>query len=139
LYGSILEMSISEIKSKLSSIAEFSELGSALNNPLRTYSSGMAARLGFSVIVNTDANILLIDEVLAVGDAKFKKKCEKFLLNFKTNGGTLIIVSHEIDVVSKICDSGIILDLGRLYFKGDIQVVLKKYTELFSKQESSVY
>lgn len=133
LYGSILGMSISEIKSKLSRIIDFSELGSALYNPLRTYSSGMAARLGFSIIINNDADILLIDEVLAVGDAKFKKKCRNFLLDYKKRGGTLVIVSHEIITLSEICDTGIILDSGKLYFKGDIKSVTQKYTKLMSR------
>lgn len=126
LYSTILGMSASEYNSKKNDIFDFSELGSALDRPLRTYSAGMIARLGFATIANFDSDVILIDEVLAVGDSQFKLKCNRFLKNYTKNGGTLVIVSHELSEVAKICDSGILLSEGFIVDEGPILPLLKK-------------
>lgn len=130
LYGSILGMTMAELRRQFDSIVQFSELEDALDNPIRTYSSGMIARLGFSTIIHTPADILLIDEVLAVGDSRFKEKCRQFLHDFKTKQGTLVIVSHEIETLEKMCDSGVCMSLGRVIESGDITSVVATYKRL---------
>ena len=130
LYGSILGMSLADLHKNIGAIIDFSELESAIDNPIRTYSDGMIARLGFSTIIHTPADILLIDEVLAVGDSGFKEKCKDFLNNFKKQQGTLVIVSHELEVLEDMCDFGVCLDMGKLVEQGPIDKILKKYGEL---------
>lgn len=130
LYGAILGMSLKELHAKVDSIIEFSELASVIKNPIQTYSSGMIARLGFSTIVHVPANIILIDEILAVGDLEFKQKCSDYLSEFRANGGTLVIVSHEIEVLESICDTGMLLHLGKVVTTGSMQNVLQNYKQL---------
>lgn len=129
LYGSILGMRIAEIRSRFDQIAEFSELEGAIEQPLRTYSAGMIARLGFSTIINAPADILLIDEVLAVGDARFQAKCHRALREFRARGGTLVIVSHNMKELIEVCDEGICLDLGRVVDAGSMASVVARYEE----------
>ncbi len=128
LHGSILGMTLREIRGSFDKIVEFSELGSAIESPLRTYSAGMTARLGFAIIAHCAADILLIDEVLAVGDAHFREKCYQYLHAFKKRDGTLIIVSHNTLELASICDEGICLDLGHVVNKGPIEGVIAGYT-----------
>lgn len=127
LYGSILGMTIREIRERLAKILDFSELGDAVDNPLRTYSSGMVTRLGFATIIHAPADILLIDEVLAVGDASFQKKCKTFLRQFKSRNGSLIIVSHDMQELREVCDEGICLNQGVVSSKGNIEAVIDDY------------
>ncbi len=127
LYGSILGMTLREIRARIGAILEFSELEDAIENPLRTYSAGMIARLGFSVIAHCSADILLIDEVLAVGDARFQAKCLDYLREFKRRNGTLIIVSHNMKELSNICDEGVCLELGKVTSAGPIESVIAAY------------
>ena len=100
LYASILGMTLAEIRKCFDSIVDFSELEGAIDNPIRTYSNGMIARLGFSTIIHVPVDLLLIDEVLAVGDSRFKEKCKQYLYDFKARNGTLVIVSHEIGTLA---------------------------------------
>ena len=127
LYGSILGMTIGEIKERLPKVIEFSELGDAVDSPLRTYSSGMITRLGFATIIHAPADILLIDEVLAVGDAAFQKKCKTVLRDFKLNNGSLIIVSHDLGELKEVCDEGLWLNQGVVSVKGSIEHVIESY------------
>lgn len=133
LYGSILGMTLSEIRSVYESIIDFSELSSAIENPIRTYSYGMIARLGFSTIIHTPADILLIDEVLAVGDSRFKQKCIKHLHDFKARSGTLVIVSHEMDTLAEMCEVGMCLELGQVVEIGNIERIIARH-EAFMQQ-----
>ena len=110
----ILGMTKKEAEKKTDEIIEFSELGDFIDQPIRTYSSGMLARLGFSVAVHIDPEILLVDEILAVGDEDFQKKCMDKMMSFKKAGVTIVFVSHSIDQVHKICDSVARLDKGKL-------------------------
>ena len=127
LYGAILGMSFDYIKMRMNQIIRFSELGEAIDHPIQTYSSGMVARLGFATIINVEADILLIDEVLAVGDSAFQTKCKRYLRQFQENGGTLVIVSHDMDALSSTCDSGICLDRGEVLYAGSIKDVIGAY------------
>lgn len=129
LLGSILGMRLDEIRARFGAIVEFSEIESAIDNPLRTYSAGMMVRLGFSVIIHSPADVFLIDEVLAVGDARFQEKCREYLREFKKRNGTLVIVSHNLRELAGICDEGICLDMGRVVDAGPIDGVISRYAE----------
>lgn len=135
LYASILGLTLYEIKQKIASIIEFSELANAIENPIRTYSSGMIARLGFSVVIHTHSDILLIDEVLAVGDTRFQKKCLEYLSQFKKQNGTLIIVSHEMQVLKDICEVGICINMGKVYYQGSMDKVIHSYNQLLEAKD----
>ena len=130
LHGVILGMSREEIKRATSAIIEFSEIQSAIDEPLRTYSSGMIARLGFSIIIHAASDILLIDEVLAVGDEKFQKKCINYLNRFKQNGGAIVVVSHDMTELASVCESGICLNMGRIVQHGPIDKVIDHYKNM---------
>lgn len=127
LYGSILGMSLREMRAYFGRIVEFSELGEAIEHPIRTYSAGMIARLGFSIIIHIPAKVLLIDEVLAVGDADFKEKCFQRLMHFKQQGGALVIASHELEQLPKICERGMCIDQGTVIATGFTQDVINSY------------
>jgi lipopolysaccharide transport system ATP-binding protein len=134
LLGSILGMRLAEIRSRFDAMLEFSELGAAIDNPLRTYSAGMMVRLGFSVIIHSPADVFLIDEVLAVGDARFQEKCRQHLREFKRRNGTLVIVSHNLKELEGICDEGMCLEEGRVSDHGPVARVTQRYRERVSAQ-----
>lgn len=125
--ASIFGLSRKEIDSKLESIIEFSELRDFIDSPIRTYSSGMYTRLAFSVAVHVSPDILLIDEILAVGDINFQKKCIAKIKEFKKKGVTMVFVSHNMNDVLEICDSVVWLDKGRMIEYGDTETIAKKY------------
>lgn len=129
LNGSILGLRIAEIRQKFDSIVDFSELGPAIDLPMRTYSSGMSARLAFAVLAHAHRDVLLIDEILAVGDANFQTKCSAFLRDYTAQGGTLVVVSHNLQTLQELCVDGIWLHEGRLAEKGPIAVALQCYRE----------
>lgn len=135
LYGSILGMTLAEIRKNFDGIVAFSELEGAIDNPIRTYSNGMIARLGFSTIIHTPVDVLLIDEVLAVGDSRFKAKCREFMHDFKARQGTLVIVSHELETLEEMCDTGMCMNLGQVVEKGEIADVIKHYSALMKSIE----
>ncbi|WP_457564938.1 ABC transporter ATP-binding protein [Caminibacter sp.] len=130
LNGILLGMRKKEILSKLEQIIEFSELGEFIEQPIRVYSSGMLSRLGFSVAVHTDPDILLIDEVLSVGDSSFQQKSENKILEFKKRGKTIILVSHDIGVVKKLCNKIIVLDNHKVVYSGDIEEGVRVYESI---------
>ena len=138
LYGAILGMKKREVEEKYDDIARFSGLEDFLNTPVKFYSSGMYLRLGFSVTVHTDCDILLIDEVLAVGDEVFQKKCLEKISQFKTQGKTIIFVSHNLSVVENICPNTIWLDRGRVKALGKTNTVLKKYLKSVEKKANKL-
>lgn len=137
LYGSILGMRIREIRARFEEIVEFSELRDAIDNPVRTYSSGMITRLGFSTITHVDAEVLLVDEVLAVGDLDFQAKCRRYLEEFKGRG-TLVIVSHALESLPGFCDDGLWLDQGTVAHRGAIKEVIARYRESVGPQLPTV-
>lgn len=127
LYASILGLNKKEIEQKVDAIIEFSELHDFIDVPVRFYSSGMYVRLGFAVAVEVDPDVLLIDEVLAVGDETFKKKSMKKILDFKDRGKTLLIVSHDMDTIRAISDRVMVLDSGQLLELGVANDTVDKY------------
>ena len=125
--ASIFGLKKKEIDARLEKIIRFSELEEFIDNPVRTYSSGMYMRLAFSIAINVDADILLIDEILAVGDANFQKKCFAKLAKIKKQGTTIVIVSHSMDQIKSICDRVIWLDAGKIRGEGDAYQVCDDY------------
>ncbi len=130
LNGILLGMTKKEILSKLDSIIEFSELGEFIDQPIRIYSSGMLSRLGFSVAVHTNPDILLIDEVLSVGDFKFQEKSKNKIYEFKEKGKTIIFVSHDIGMVEELCDKVILIHEHKLLYQGDVKKGVELYEQL---------
>ena len=104
LNGVLLGMTRKEVMKKIDKIIEFSELGDFIDQPIRTYSSGMLARLGFSIVAHLDPDILLVDEVLAVGDLNFQKKCLQKFESFRKNSVTILLVSHSTEQIRRLCD-----------------------------------
>lgn len=137
LYASLFGLKKSDVDYKYKEILDFSELHEFINQPVRVYSSGMQARLAFSVIAHVDADILIIDEALSVGDAFFAQKCMRFLRNFK-KVGTVIFVSHDIAAITAYCDEVIWLDGGRKYKSGLAKEVCEEYfSSLYMQTEES--
>ena len=129
LYGSILGMTLKDIRSRFDRIVEFSEMEGNLDRPLRRYSAGMIARLRFSIMIHSPADVLLIDEVLTVGDARFQRKCLVALREFKQRGGTLVLVSHDMDEIASVCDDAVALDFGSVVDAGPAGEVAARYRE----------
>jgi lipopolysaccharide transport system ATP-binding protein len=127
LNGVLLGLTRREVLSKREAIVAFSELGDFIHRPLRTYSSGMIARLGFSVVVHLSPEILLIDEVLAVGDEGFQGKCMRKMAEFRVSGTTMVFVSHNLAAVESICDRVALLEAGRLAALGPPKDVIAEY------------
>lgn len=132
LNAAILGYAKKDIDEKVPAIIEFSELGDFIYSPIKTYSSGMLARLGFSIAVNMESEILLIDEILAVGDIAFNKKCHEKLAELQKKGLTFLIVSHG-EAVKRYCKRAIWIDGGVVREDGDINVVFKHYTEAMTR------
>lgn len=127
LYGSVLGFSHEFLEEKYEEILEFSELGDFIDVPIKNYSSGMRARLGFSIATVVEPEILILDEVLSVGDAKFRKKCERKMQSMFEHGVTVLFVSHSLDQVKRLCNKGILLEHGQLIAEGDIEDVAAVY------------
>ena len=128
--ASIFGLTKKEIDDRLDSIIEFSELEEFIDTPIRTYSSGMYMRLAFSVAINVDADIILIDEILAVGDQHFQEKCMDKMLELKKKGKTIVFVSHSSDAVKFLCDRAIWLKDGKVEMDGKTDNVLKEYEKV---------
>ncbi|MFH1747968.1 MAG: ABC transporter ATP-binding protein [Planctomycetota bacterium] len=129
--GSILGFSQREVTQRLDRIIEFSDLGDFIDAPVRTYSSGMRGRLGFSIAVNIDPDVLLLDEVLAVGDAVFRAKAGSILDRFRQENKTVIIANHSIGLIRKVCNKVVWLHEGHLRMQGDVETVTAAYEEEF--------
>ncbi len=127
LNGSILGYSEKFLKSKYDEIVEFSELGQFIDVPLRNYSSGMVMRLAFSIATVVQPDILIVDEILAVGDADFQEKSKKRMLELMGGGTTVLFVSHSLDQIREMCDKVIWLDHGEMKMSGDTQEVCDAY------------
>ncbi|ALO66306.1 ABC transporter ATP-binding protein [Arthrobacter alpinus] len=126
LNGAILGMTKDEIDAAFDSIVEFSEIEEFIDTEVKFYSSGMYLRLAFSVAVHTDPDVFLIDEILAVGDEPFQKKCLAKIKELHAAGKTLIVVSHDLDVVAKVCDRGILLEHGKAIMDGPVEDVIAR-------------
>ena len=134
LYGSMLGFSKEFLTEKYEEIVAFSELGDFINVPVKNYSSGMRARLGFSVATVVEPDILILDEVLSVGDAKFRKKCENRIQSMFDKGVTVLFVSHSTNQVLRICNRGILLEQGQLIAQGSAQDVVSFYEAKMAMQ-----
>ncbi len=130
--ASIFGLTKKEIDERLENIIEFSELRDFIDNPVRTYSSGMYMRLAFSVAINVDADILLIDEILSVGDEHFQNKCFDKMLELKKEGKTMVFVTHSMGSVKKLCDRTIWLCEGKIKMDGNTNEVIEEYIKATS-------
>ena len=127
LNGIILGMTHDEINEKFDAIVTFSEIGSFIDAPVSTYSSGMTVRLGFSIAIHSDVDIMLVDEVLAVGDMKFALKCMRKLSEYRQKGGTFILVSHNMQMIRNTCERVIWLDKGEIRTEGTVNEICDLY------------
>lgn len=133
--ASIFGLTKKEIDARFNDIVEFSELAEFIDNPVRTYSSGMYMRLAFSVAINVDADILLIDEILAVGDTNFQTKCFNRLRELKSDGMTIIIVTHDLSTIEKFCDKTIWLNNGLIVREGRSDEVVDAYFSFMNSKK----
>ncbi len=127
--ASIFGLTKKQIDDRLEQIIEFSELGDYIDNPVRTYSSGMFMRLAFAVAINVDADILLVDEILSVGDQHFQEKCINKMKQLKKEGKTMVFVTHSLDSARELCDRAVWLSNGVLRLDGKTNEVIEKYIE----------
>lgn len=134
LNASLLGLTRAEIKKRLESIIDFSELGEAINDPIRTYSTGMVMRLAFSVAIHVDPEVLLVDEVLSVGDVSFQKKCMDHIVRFQADGGTIVLVTHGMGTVREMCNQAVWIDDGVVQEIGNPTAVINAYVEKMESQ-----
>lgn len=132
--AAIFGLTRKEIDARLDDIITFSELGEYIDNPVRTYSSGMYMRLAFSVAINVDADVLLIDEILAVGDANFQAKCFGRLRELKASGVTIVIVTHDTNTVASFCNKAIWISEGKVVAEGKARQVVDKYLQFMNQK-----
>jgi len=129
LNGAMLGFSQQQMQAKFDSIVAFSELEAFIDSPLRTYSSGMQARLGFAVASSVDPDILIIDEALSVGDEAFQQKCIQRMKAIRKQGATLLYVTHAVDMIGELCDKAALIDEGRLLYFGEVDKAVTYYRE----------
>jgi ABC-type polysaccharide/polyol phosphate transport system ATPase subunit len=135
LNGALHGLGRREIEERLEAIIGFSELGHFIDAPVKTYSSGMFLRLGFAIAANLEADILLIDEVLAVGDEAFQRKCEERIAAQIAAGATLVLVSHDADLIERTCERVVVLDAGAVLFDGPCSDGMPFYHRLMGTAE----
>lgn len=136
--ASIFGLTKKEIDDRLEKIIVFSELGEFIDNPVRTYSSGMYMRLAFSVAINVDAEILLVDEILAVGDAAFQSKCFKKMQEIKNEGTTIVIVSHDLASIERLCDKAVWIDNGIKKIESRPHDAIARYLDKIMNKENNI-
>jgi len=127
--ASLLGLTRRQVRERFDQIVEFSELAQFIDEPLRTYSSGMGMRLAFAVAINVDPELLIIDEVLGVGDQNFFNKCVDKIMEFRHAGKSILCVSHALNTLERMCDRGLWLDHGKVVTQGSIGEVLKAYRD----------
>jgi ABC-type polysaccharide/polyol phosphate transport system ATPase subunit len=132
LNGAIQGLRRADIKQRFDEIVAFAELENAIDRPVRTYSSGMTMRLGFAIAAFLDADILLLDEVFAVGDEAFQRKCFGRIFAFKEAGGTIVFVSHDASAVERLCERSVFLDAGRVAFDGPTREAVTRYRRVLA-------
>lgn len=137
LNAAILGYTKKEIDEKLQSILDFAELGDFIYSPVKTYSSGMLARLGFSIAINMESEIMLIDEILAVGDMAFQQKCYDKLNELRAKGLTFLIVSHS-DVVETLCDRAVWIEKGKMIADGNAKTIFERYKYAMMHPEEEI-
>jgi ABC-type polysaccharide/polyol phosphate transport system ATPase subunit len=127
LNGAIYGLRRADIRQRFDEIVAFAELEHAIDRPVRTYSSGMTVRLGFAIAAFLDADVLLLDEVFAVGDESFQRKCFGRIARFKQEGGTIVFVSHDAAAVERLCERSVLLEAGRVAFDGPTRAAIARY------------
>jgi ABC-type polysaccharide/polyol phosphate transport system ATPase subunit len=137
LHGAMLGMRRSEIRRKLDSIVEFSGVGQYIDVPVKRYSSGMYVRLGFSIAAHLDPDVLLLDEVLAVGDAAFQAKCLERIAELRKKGRTIVFISHDLAAVYRLCDRALLLNHGRVLMDGAARSVIDEYQQMTFASEGA--
>ncbi len=135
LNGAILGMSEAEISRRFDEIVDFSEIEKFLDTEVKFYSSGMHMRLGFSVAVHTEPEIFLIDEIFAVGDRPFKKKCMRRIRELRDSGRTLVVVSHNARTITRVCSRGLVLQEGRLVYDGPARTAVTYLDDIEESEE----
>jgi ABC-type polysaccharide/polyol phosphate transport system ATPase subunit len=135
LSGAIYGMSREQLEPRVGEIIAFAQLERFADNPVKTYSSGMYARLGFSIAINVDPDVLLVDEVLAVGDESFRSRCYERMLSFRENGKTLILVTHDLGAIASFCDRAIWLDEGKVRGEDTPEAITRRYVAEVTAQE----
>ena len=130
LNGALLGFSRKQMESKFQRIVDFSELGDFIDLPVKNYSSGMYARLGFAIAQDVEPDILIVDEVLAVGDERFQEKCKRRIQDFRASGVTFVFVSHSLQTARELCPRAAVLHHGRLAFDGPTDAAWERYREL---------
>ena len=124
-----------EMEKHFDEIVDFADIGDFIDQPVKTYSSGMYARLAFATAINVNPDILIIDEILSVGDDMFQRRCHRKIEEFQSSGKTIIFVSHSLRVVTKICNSAILLDRGNILETGNTEDLVNTYKELMKERE----
>ncbi|MEH2273302.1 MAG: ABC transporter ATP-binding protein [Nostoc sp.] len=136
--GQVLGLSRAEIEAKFDKIASFAEIGNFLEHPVKTYSSGMIVRLAFAVVANTEPSILIVDEALAVGDARFQARCMKRIRQLKEQGVTILFVSHDSGNVKMLCNSAVLMNHGKMLEIGEPKEVVNHYIALLSSDNNGL-
>ena len=134
--GVLLGLTRAEIRARFDEIVAFAGLESFIDSPVKTYSSGMYMRLGFAIAVTVDPDVLLIDEVLAVGDEAFQHRCVGKIQEFKARGKTIVLVSHDLGSIERLCDEAVWLDRGRLQVHGETREVVGRYLDHVAREEA---
>jgi len=127
--GALLGRSWGDMNDRVNEIIDFSELGDFIEQPIRTYSTGMVVRLAFAIATTVDPSILLLDEVLSVGDQRFQAKCNRRMMDFQDRGVTTVLVSHSLSAIKRICNSCLWLDRGKVRAIGPVDEVLAEYSD----------
>ncbi len=127
--GALLGRSRADMKARIDDIVDFAELGEFIDSPIRTYSTGMVVRLAFAIATTVDADILLLDEVLSVGDQRFQKKCNERIAQFREKGVTILLVSHDLEAIGKTCELALWLDHGRVRGMGPAREIIEDYRD----------
>ncbi len=135
LYGAIMGLTHKDVDSRYEEIMEFSELKRFENMKLRNFSSGMYVRLAFATAIQTDPDVMLVDEVLSVGDESFQKKCGEKIDEIREAGKTILLVSHDLKMVEKLCSRCLLIKAGQIMFLGDTKSALSKYKNMRSMQK----
>jgi ABC-type polysaccharide/polyol phosphate transport system ATPase subunit len=129
LFSSILGIPRREMDKKFQAVVKFAELEEFIEAPLRAYSSGMIMRLGFAVVIAVEPEIMILDEILAVGDSEFQEKCHAHIAQFRQNGGTILFVSHSLEQIQEFCDRALWLEQGTMRAWGDTGEVVRQYQD----------
>lgn len=137
LNGSLLGMNRRRVEEITEEVIDFSGVGQFIDQPLKTYSSGMQVRLGFAIAVKVDPEILVVDEVIAVGDEQFQRRCFDYIYNLRSRGSTIVIVTHALGIVSDMCDQAMWLDHGEVKAQGEAREVVDSYLRLVNKTEKA--